>query len=95
MGEGLSWDEISTHGRGESPGPGAAPPGAPASLQTTALVLTALRHQRHADQDWQTVTWANRHYFFGARRSTGALVASRGAAVPPERGESDGTAGVH
>jgi DNA-directed RNA polymerase specialized sigma24 family protein len=37
-----------------------------ASLQTTALVLTALRRQRHADQDWQTVTWANRRYFFGA-----------------------------
>jgi DNA-directed RNA polymerase specialized sigma24 family protein len=37
-----------------------------ASLQTTALVLTALRRQRLADQDWQTVTWANRQYFFGA-----------------------------
>jgi hypothetical protein len=37
-----------------------------ASLQTTALVLSALRRQRHADQDWQTVTWANRQYFFGA-----------------------------
>jgi RNA polymerase sigma factor (TIGR02999 family) len=37
-----------------------------ASLQTTALVLTALRRQRRADQDWSTVTWANRHYFFGA-----------------------------
>jgi hypothetical protein len=35
-----------------------------ASLQTTALVLTALRRQRSADQDWQTVTWANRQYFF-------------------------------
>jgi len=30
-----------------------------ASLQTTALVLSALRRQRPADQDWQTVTWAN------------------------------------
>jgi hypothetical protein len=37
-----------------------------ASLQTTALVLSALRRQRPADQDWQTVTWANRQYFFGA-----------------------------
>jgi RNA polymerase sigma-70 factor, ECF subfamily len=37
-----------------------------ASLQTTALVLTALRRQRLADQDWSTVTWANRQYFFGA-----------------------------
>jgi len=37
-----------------------------ASLQTTALVLTALRRQRHMDQDWQTVTWENRRYFFGA-----------------------------
>lgn len=34
--------------------------------QTTALVLTALRRQRHADQDWETVTWQNRAYFFGA-----------------------------
>jgi hypothetical protein len=31
-----------------------------ASLQTTALVLTALRRQRLADQDWQSVTWPNR-----------------------------------
>jgi DNA-directed RNA polymerase specialized sigma24 family protein len=37
-----------------------------ASLQTTALVLTALRRQRHTDQDWRTVTWANRQYFLGA-----------------------------
>jgi DNA-directed RNA polymerase specialized sigma24 family protein len=37
-----------------------------ASLQTTALVLTALRRQRHADQDWSRVSWANRQYFFGA-----------------------------
>ena len=37
-----------------------------ASLQTTALVLSALRRQRPADQDWQHVTWANRQYFFGA-----------------------------
>jgi hypothetical protein len=37
-----------------------------ASLQTTALVLSALRRQRYADQDWQEVTWPNRQYFFGA-----------------------------
>ena len=37
-----------------------------ASLQTTALVLTALRRQRLVDQDWSQVTWANRQYFFGA-----------------------------
>jgi RNA polymerase sigma factor (TIGR02999 family) len=37
-----------------------------ASVQTTALVLTALRRQRRADQDWSTVTWANRRYFLGA-----------------------------
>jgi RNA polymerase sigma factor (TIGR02999 family) len=36
------------------------------SVQTTALVLTALRRQRHADQAWVTVTWQNRDYFFGA-----------------------------
>jgi len=47
-----------------------------ASLQTTALVLTALRRQRPADQDWQTVTWVNRQYFFGAlyRAMTRALL---------------------
>ena len=37
-----------------------------ASLQTTALVLSALRRQRPTDQDWSYVTWANRQYFFGA-----------------------------
>jgi RNA polymerase sigma factor (sigma-70 family) len=37
-----------------------------ASLQTTALVLSALRRQRHANQTWETVTWATRRYFFGA-----------------------------
>ena len=37
-----------------------------ASLQTTALVLTALRRQRLVDQDWGQVTWVNRQYFFGA-----------------------------
>lgn len=36
------------------------------SLQTTALVLTALRRLWGADQDWSEVTWQNRHYFFGA-----------------------------
>jgi DNA-directed RNA polymerase specialized sigma24 family protein len=37
-----------------------------ASLQTTALVLSALRRQRYADQDWSQVSWPNRQYFFGA-----------------------------
>jgi DNA-directed RNA polymerase specialized sigma24 family protein len=37
-----------------------------ASLQTTALVLSALRRQRSAAQEWEQVTWPNRHYFFGA-----------------------------
>jgi RNA polymerase sigma factor (TIGR02999 family) len=37
-----------------------------ASLQTTALVLSALRRQRPIDQEWSHVTWANRQYFFGA-----------------------------
>lgn len=37
-----------------------------ASIQSTALVLTALRRQRRTDQDWQEVRWANRKYFFGA-----------------------------
>jgi RNA polymerase sigma-70 factor, ECF subfamily len=47
-----------------------------ASLQTTGLVLTALRRQRLADQDWQSVTWPNRQYFFGAmyRAMTRALL---------------------
>ena len=46
-----------------------------ASLQTTALVLTALRRQRLVGQDWGQVTWANRRYFFGAiyRAMTRAL----------------------
>jgi hypothetical protein len=35
------------------------------SLQTTALVLSALRRQRLAEQDWSSVTWPNRRYFFG------------------------------
>src|SRR5437867_10399447 len=37
-----------------------------ASLQTTALVLSALRRQRYADQDWSRGSWPNRQYFFGA-----------------------------
>jgi RNA polymerase sigma factor (sigma-70 family) len=47
-----------------------------ALLQTTALVLTALRRQRLADQDWGHVTWTSRHYFFGAmyRAMTRALL---------------------
>ena len=47
-----------------------------ASLQTTELVLTALRRQRLADQNWHNVTWANRQYFFGAmyRAMTRALL---------------------
>jgi len=36
------------------------------SLQTTALVVSALRRQRLADQDWGCVTWANRQYFYAA-----------------------------
>jgi RNA polymerase sigma factor (TIGR02999 family) len=36
------------------------------SLQTTALVLTALRRQKRADQDWSEVTWQNRQHFFAA-----------------------------
>ena len=38
------------------------------SLQTTALLVTALRRLRRADHDWSTVTWPNRAYFFGALR---------------------------
>ncbi len=37
-----------------------------ASIQSTALVLTALRRQRRTDQDWAEVQWVNRKYFFGA-----------------------------
>jgi RNA polymerase sigma factor (TIGR02999 family) len=36
------------------------------SLQTTGLVLSALRRLRAADQDWSHVTWETRQYFFGA-----------------------------
>lgn len=38
------------------------------SLQTTALLVTALKRLRRADDDWRTVTWPNRAYFFGALR---------------------------
>lgn len=44
---------LARHGHGES-------------LHTTALVVTALRRQRLASQDWDDVTWKNRRYFFGA-----------------------------
>lgn len=37
-----------------------------ASLQTTALVLSALERLRYADQEWHSVTWVTRQYFFGA-----------------------------
>jgi RNA polymerase sigma factor (TIGR02999 family) len=36
------------------------------SLQTTALVQSALRRQRFANQEWTDVSWTNRRYFFGA-----------------------------
>ncbi len=36
------------------------------SLQTTGLVLTGLRRQRLADQDWSEVTWQNRERFLAA-----------------------------
>jgi len=38
------------------------------SLQTTALLVTALKRLRRADDDWGMVTWPNRAYFFGALR---------------------------
>jgi DNA-directed RNA polymerase specialized sigma24 family protein len=38
------------------------------SLQTTALLVTALQRLRRANDDWRTVTWPNRAYFFGALR---------------------------
>jgi len=40
--------------------------GQPESFQTTALVQTALRRQRFANQEWDEVRWLNRRYFFGA-----------------------------
>ena len=36
------------------------------SIQSTALVLTALRRQRCTGQDWAEVQWVDRKYFFGA-----------------------------
>lgn len=36
------------------------------SLQTTALVLTGLRRQKLADQDWSEVAWENREHFLAA-----------------------------
>ena len=36
------------------------------SLQTTALVLTALRRQKLVSQDWHEVSWANREQFLAA-----------------------------
>jgi DNA-directed RNA polymerase specialized sigma24 family protein len=36
------------------------------SLQTTGLVLTGLRRQRLADQDWSEVTWQSRERFLAA-----------------------------
>lgn len=36
------------------------------SLQTTGLVLTALRRQKLSDQDWGEVTWQNRERFLAA-----------------------------
>jgi RNA polymerase sigma factor (TIGR02999 family) len=52
-----------------------------ASLQTTALVLSALRRLRYADQDWRQVTWPNRQYFFGALyRAMGRALLDHGRA---------------
>lgn len=36
------------------------------SLRTSALVLTGLRRQKLADQNWDEVTWENREHFFAA-----------------------------
>jgi hypothetical protein len=58
------------------------------SLQTTALVLSALRRQRHADQDWQEVTWPNRQYFFGALYRAMTRVVLDHARVRARRRES-------
>jgi RNA polymerase sigma factor (TIGR02999 family) len=67
MEEGLSWDEIHPFlEEVKALARGLLRREHHASLQTTALVLSALRRQRPTDQDWQTVTWANRQYFFGA-----------------------------
>lgn len=36
------------------------------SLRATELVLSGLRRQKSADQDWNDVTWRSREHFFGA-----------------------------
>src|SRR5215813_10273563 len=77
MDDHLSWDELYPFlEEGKALAHGLLRHERHASLQTTALVLSALRRQRPADQDWQTVTWANRQYFFGAlyRAMTRALL---------------------
>jgi DNA-directed RNA polymerase specialized sigma24 family protein len=67
MDEHLSWDELSPFmDEVKALARGLLHRERQASLQTTALVLSALRRQRLADQDWSQVTWANRQYFFGA-----------------------------
>lgn len=38
------------------------------SIQTTALLVTALQRLHRSDHDWSTVTWPTRAYFFGALR---------------------------
>jgi DNA-directed RNA polymerase specialized sigma24 family protein len=38
------------------------------SIQTTGLVLSALRRQNPQEQHWDEVNWKNRNYFFGAMR---------------------------
>src|ERR671926_188676 len=77
MDDHLSWDELSPLlAEGKARARGLLLHERPASLQTTALVLRARRRKRPADQDWQTVTWANRQYFLGAlyRAMTRALL---------------------
>ncbi len=67
MEDGLSWDDVSLLlDEVKAMARGLLRHERQGSLQTTALVLSALRRQRLADQDWQSVTWANRQYFFGA-----------------------------
>lgn len=58
MEEPITWADLSqlmTDIRAMARGP-LAREGQSESLQTTALVLTALRRQRRADQDWGEVT---------------------------------------
>jgi RNA polymerase sigma-70 factor, ECF subfamily len=67
MADGLSWDELYPFmDEVKALARGLLHREHQASLQTTALVLSALRRQRLADQEWSHVTWANRQYFFGA-----------------------------